>query len=176
MKITGGCHCGDITFEAEADPEEHFGLPLHRLPAIDRRGVPHLGPRRSSARSRLLTGQPAIYIKTGESGNKRVQAFCERCGSPIYATVADGRRAEDLQYPRSVPCASATSCLPKMQIWCKSAQPWLADRVSAQDRRAASTRHAGPDDKRRKLGDNRPARSGNRESNRWPSTLGTTSI
>jgi hypothetical protein len=34
---------------------------------------------------RLLSGNPRIYIKTGESGNKRVQTFCPDCGTPIYS-------------------------------------------------------------------------------------------
>ena len=32
MKIDGACHCGLITYEAEIDPEQVEGLPLHRLP------------------------------------------------------------------------------------------------------------------------------------------------
>jgi hypothetical protein len=35
----------------------------------------------------LRRGTPKIYIKTGESGNKRAHAFCPECGTPIYATV-----------------------------------------------------------------------------------------
>ena len=33
---------------------------------------------------KLLTGEPKVYVKTGESGNKRVQTFCPECGTPIY--------------------------------------------------------------------------------------------
>lgn len=34
----------------------------------------------------FLKGEPRIYVKTGDSGNKREQAFCSDCGSPIYST------------------------------------------------------------------------------------------
>jgi hypothetical protein len=33
----------------------------------------------------MLSGEPTIYAKTAESGAKSAQAFCPRCGSPIYA-------------------------------------------------------------------------------------------
>ena len=38
-----------------------------------------------------VTGEPAIYVKTtAESGKPRVQAFCGKCGSPIYSTTLGG--------------------------------------------------------------------------------------
>jgi len=39
MKVTGHCHCGQITYEAEVDPATVRGLSLHRLPEADRHGV-----------------------------------------------------------------------------------------------------------------------------------------
>ena len=43
---------------------------------------------------RILKGQPKIYVKTADSGNKRQQAFCGNCGTPIYATSAgDGPKS-----------------------------------------------------------------------------------
>jgi hypothetical protein len=34
----------------------------------------------------LRSGELKIYIKTGDSGTKRLQAFCPECGTPIYST------------------------------------------------------------------------------------------
>jgi hypothetical protein len=31
----------------------------------------------------LLSGTPKTYVKTAESGNKRLHAFCGSCGTPI---------------------------------------------------------------------------------------------
>lgn len=45
MKIDGGCHCGYITYEAEADPERPPSA-IARLPASLRIGVSHRRPRR----------------------------------------------------------------------------------------------------------------------------------
>ena len=49
------------------------------------------GPYRSIVPSdedafQLLSGELTIYNKIGDSGNARELAFCNRCGSHIYAT------------------------------------------------------------------------------------------
>ena len=36
----------------------------------------------------FLSGNPTVYIKTSDSGNKREQTFCPDCGSPIYSATA----------------------------------------------------------------------------------------
>ena len=42
-----------------------------------------------------MKGQPTNYVKTtADSGNPRVQAFCPKCGSPIYSTTpGEGQQA-----------------------------------------------------------------------------------
>src|SRR5499426_2962526 len=85
MKIDGSCHCGYVTFEAEADPETTTicnctdcqtmsGAPLRAIVAT-RPGT-----------FVLLSGKPTEYRKTADSGNVRLQAFCPHCGTPVYAT------------------------------------------------------------------------------------------
>ena len=89
MKIDGSCHCGDITFEAEADPANTSIC--HCTDCQQLTGTAfRTSIRAQPGTFKILTGEPAIYVKTAESGNKRVQAFCRRCGSPIYATSPDG--------------------------------------------------------------------------------------
>jgi hypothetical protein len=77
MKIDGRCHCGNVTFEAEADPETTTicnctdcqtmsGAPLRAIVAT-RPGT-----------FVLLSGKPTEYRKTADSGNVRLQAFCPR--------------------------------------------------------------------------------------------------
>src|SRR5271170_3610992 len=39
----------------------------------------------SAEHFKLLAGTPKRYVKTAESGNERLQAFCGNCGTPIYA-------------------------------------------------------------------------------------------
>jgi hypothetical protein len=82
MKIEGACHCGKIRYEAEIDPAMVTICHCTDCQVLSgsafRTVVP--APRASF---RLLSGQPKIYVKTGDSGNQRTQSFCADCGTPI---------------------------------------------------------------------------------------------
>ncbi|GJL82623.1 MAG: aldehyde-activating protein [marine bacterium B5-7] len=122
MKISGRCHCGAITYEAEVN--------------MDNVGICHCTDCQtlsgSAFRTVVLTepgsfqlhaGSPKIYMKTGESGAKREQAFCSECGSPIYS-AAPG----DAPKVHSIRLGTVTQryeLLPKFQIWHRSSQRWL---------------------------------------------------
>ena len=84
MKIDGQCHCGQITFEAEVDPNTlaicHCTDCQRLTSSAFRVNVP--APAEQFV---LLTVTPKSYVKTAESGNKRRHAFCGDCGTPIYA-------------------------------------------------------------------------------------------
>src|SRR3954447_24245118 len=41
---------------------------------------------------KIIAGEPTIYVKTAESGARRVQGFCPRCGTPIYSTAEGDSR------------------------------------------------------------------------------------
>jgi len=83
MKIDGGCHCGNITFVAEIDPDKvricHCTDCQTQTGSAFRTNVPA-----AKDAFTMRGGQPKIYIKTVESGSKRAQAFCPECGTPIY--------------------------------------------------------------------------------------------
>src|SRR5262245_45010036 len=93
MKIDGACHCGYIRVEGDADPEKttvcHCTDCQVGNGSAFRVNVPIPGA------TFRITGQPATYLKTtAESGNPRLQAFCPRCGSPIYSTSpGEGQQA-----------------------------------------------------------------------------------
>src|SRR6516162_1973604 len=74
---------------------------------------------------RLLSGEPKIYVKTGESGTKRVQSFCPECGTPIYSsTIGDGPKVYGVRVGTS---RQRDQLVPKTQLWCRSSQRWLAN-------------------------------------------------
>lgn len=124
MKIDGGCHCGNITYEAEIDPGK-VGI-CHCTDCQTLSGSAFrtivLVPEDAF---KLLSGEPKIYVKIGESGAKRAQAFCPECGSPIYATaVGDGPKVYNIRLGTARQRAELT---PKIQYWFRSAQHWLTD-------------------------------------------------
>jgi hypothetical protein len=63
-------------------------------------------------------------VKTAESGSKRAQAFCPRCGSPIYAAPAgEGPKTYNIRVGTT---HQRDQLVPKVQIWSRSEQRWLA--------------------------------------------------
>ena len=73
-----------------------------------------------------MTGEPTIYIKTtAESGHPRAQAFCPRCGSPLYSTTpGEGQQASYMV--RAGILEQRDQLMPKRQIWFRSARAWIA--------------------------------------------------
>jgi hypothetical protein len=124
MKIEGACHCGAITFEAEVDPEQTSIChctdcqTLSGSPFRASVTVPH-------EKFRIVAGEPAVYVKTAESGNKRAQGFCRKCGSPIYTTALG-----DSSAPYNIRLGvvkQRDQLVPKRQIWTRSRQSWIED-------------------------------------------------
>jgi len=124
MKIDGRCHCGYVTFQAEADPETTTicnctdcqtmsGAPL-RAVIITRPGT-----------FVLPSGKPTEYRKTADSGNVRLQGFCPQCGTALYATsIDDEPKAYNV---RLGALRQRNELLPRRQIFVRSQQVWVND-------------------------------------------------
>ena len=124
MKIDGGCHCGNITYEAEVDPEKAAICHCTDCQSLSGTAFRTVVISLVDAFT-LLSGEPKMYAKTGSSGAKRIQAFCPDCGSQIYATsVGDGPKIYGI---RLGTVRQRDELPPKRQIWHRSAQKWLAD-------------------------------------------------
>ena len=125
MKVTGGCHCGHITYEAEVDPATV--RVCHCTDCQKLTGTAFRATIASLPETfRLTSGTPKIYIKTAESGNKRAHGFCPECGTPIYSHCT---RAEPVNLSAGVggDRPARTICATVRQIWCRSALPWSMD-------------------------------------------------
>ena len=127
MKISGGCHCGFITYEGEIDPERVTICHCTDCQALSGTAFRIVVPV-PDTNFKMLTGQPTIYIKTGESGNKREQSFCPHCGSPIYAT-APGTGPKTFNI-RAGTIRQRDQLVPKSEIWARSKQRWVRDLAS----------------------------------------------
>ena len=124
MKIDGGCLCGDVAYEAEIDPEK-VGL-CHCTDCQTLSGSAfRIGVSSEEESFEMISGELKTFIKTAESGAKRIQAFCPECGTHIYTTgVEDG--------PKIYRIRVSTACQrnelpPKVQGWFRSAQPWVTE-------------------------------------------------
>jgi hypothetical protein len=123
MKIHGRCHCGRVSYEAEADPNK-VGI-CHCTDCQTFSGSPWRASIAVEAANFKLTGEPPkLYIKTAASGRQRAQAFCEVCGSAIYASTPENQQVYNL---RLGAIAERAQLPPKVQTWCSSALPWSSN-------------------------------------------------
>jgi hypothetical protein len=126
MKIDGGCHCGLITYEAEIDPQQVEVCHCTDCQRLSGSAFRVVAPAPADKFS--MSGEPTVYIKTADSGARRVQAFCPRCGSALYSTTAD---APPTSYVIRVGTIRQRNELPpRAQYWTRSAQPWIDDLAS----------------------------------------------
>ena len=122
MHVEGGCHCGEITYEAEVNPEKvvicHC-TDCQNLSGTAFRWVVFAEDEKFD----LKSGELKNYIKVAESGNERIQAFCPNCGSSIYSTsVGEAPKVLGL---RVGAINQRSELKPSKQVWCRSAQSWL---------------------------------------------------
>ena len=127
MKVDGQCLCGFLTYEADVDEtsvticnctdcQTHSGSAFRvTVPAQE-------------DTFKLLSGEPKIYVKVAQSGNKRALAFCPECGTPIYSRSADGKRG--FFGLRVGALRQRGLLIPSEQIWGRSAQRWT-ENISA---------------------------------------------
>ena len=123
MKIDGGCHCGYITYEAEVDPAEVTICHCTDCQTLSGSAFRTAVPAARDA-FRLRSGQPKTYVKTAESGAKRIQAFCPECGTSIYSSAVGDARIFMIRVGTTRQRADLP---PKVQIWCRSALEWVTD-------------------------------------------------
>lgn len=123
MKIDGGCHCGALTYEAEIDPDKV--AVCHCTDCQKMSGTAFRTVIRATEENfAMLSGEPKTYVKIAESGAEREMAFCGNCGTQIYGTSAGaGPKVYGI---RVGTVRQSHQLTPSVQIWTRSAQPWLS--------------------------------------------------
>jgi len=124
MQVHGGCHCGAIRFEAEVDPDGASICHCTDCQVLSASAF-RVNIAAKADGFRLLQGEPKEYVKYGDSGRGRAQAFCAECGCQLYATNAEGAR--DVFMLRAGVIEERAQLAPARQIWRRSAMPWLGD-------------------------------------------------
>jgi hypothetical protein len=122
LKIDGGCHCGNITYSAEVDPDK-VGI-CHCTDCQTLTGTAFRVSVAAAKEAFHLTGEPKIYIKTAESGGKRAQAFCPQCGTPIYSAAVNDPQVFNIRVGTA---RQRAELRPKTQGWYRSAREWVTD-------------------------------------------------
>ena len=123
MKITGRCHCGNLTYRATVDPQKVFVCHCTDCQSIS--GSPYrwfaVVPEENFE---LISGEPKTYKKNADSGDVSLQVFCPDCASPLYSTVEkDGPRNFNIRLGTA---NERGQLKPIGQVWHRSSQSWAA--------------------------------------------------
>ena len=128
MQVNGACHCGEITFTAEA--EANFCVICHCRDCQVMSGAPYRSilPVKESGFN-LVSGKLKLYHKNGDSGNRRELAFCGDCGTHVYATsvVEDVPLGQRMLGLRTGMLAEVADLPPQKEVWCESKVDWAQD-------------------------------------------------
>ncbi|RQR22833.1 GFA family protein [Burkholderia sp. Bp9143] len=122
MKVDGRCHCGAITYEAEVEPGTIVICNCTdcqlQSGSIFRTGIPA-----PAEKFRILKGSPKKYLKTCDSGAKRIHAFCGNCGGPVYSSAVENPLTYTLRVGALIQRYELGR--PVRQIWTKRRLPWM---------------------------------------------------
>jgi hypothetical protein len=122
MQIDGSCHCGSITYEADIDPAKV--AICHCTDCQSLSGTAFVAYVPVAKADFRLRGAPTVYVKTAQSGNRRAQAFCQTCGSRLYASAVEDPQVFNL---RLGTIRQRAELRPRQQVWCRSALGWVMD-------------------------------------------------
>jgi hypothetical protein len=87
MRYIGGCACGAVRFEANAEPIAEVHCQCSHCQK--RSGTGHSSyivfPQRAGVATK---GEAKTWRIKGDSGNEKIHAFCPTCGTPVFLTFA----------------------------------------------------------------------------------------
>jgi hypothetical protein len=122
MHIDGTCHCGAVSFTAQIDPTRVVVCHCSDCQVLS--GAPFRAVAIAPIDTLKVQGATKSYIKVAQSGNRRAQVFCPECATPLWATAPENATTVVVR----LGCVKQKAALsPSVQIWHRSALPWLPD-------------------------------------------------
>ena len=123
IHVNGKCHCGNIEIEATVKLSEVRAC--HCTDCQKMSGAPLRAIAVAAANKIKITGIPKEYIKIGDSGNRRIQAFCSECGTQLFAT--DMKKT--LYNLRTGFLEQKNKLVPQTNVFTQSSMPWIVNKI-----------------------------------------------
>ncbi|WP_430761293.1 GFA family protein [Solilutibacter silvestris] len=119
MKLSGGCLCGQVRYEASADPV--FSGNCHCTDCQHASGGPYAPVMMFPPNAVNTTGPVKYFASKGDSGHVIERGFCQNCGSQLFVKLEAvpgmvGIRPGSLDAPANFQ--------PDLDFFVSSAQPW----------------------------------------------------
>jgi hypothetical protein len=124
---TGGCQCGQIRYEIQAEP---LTLYVCHCQECQKQSSSAFGMSMPVPRDAvvILQGQPKQWQRVSDSGREVTCLFCGECGTRLFHNPARNSQITNVK-PGTL---DDTSWLkPAGNLWTQSSQPWvvLSDRM-----------------------------------------------
>jgi hypothetical protein len=117
-KFTGGCECGAIRYEVNAEPIVMFNC--HCRDCQKTTGGPYTPVFYVPAKAFKITkGSPKYYDTASEMVGANQRGFCPECGSRLF-----GGKTEQGQGIAASSLDDPSLYKPQFEIWTSDAQPW----------------------------------------------------
>ena len=120
---TGGCLCGDVRYECDADLD--LAIHCHCRDCQQATGSAFATvvavPKTAFS---LLKGKVKSYTVTAESGATVTREFCTNCGSPLFSYA---EILPDMMFLKAGSLDDPSVLKPVAAGWINSQQPWMAD-------------------------------------------------
>ena len=121
MKITGSCFCGSIKFAGTTNIDNIIAC--HCTDCQIFSGAPFRAVAICPQAEFSMTGTPKEFVKIGDSGNKRIQAFCDICGTHLFATDTN----KSMFNVRMGCIDQRDNLTPARHVFSSSAQSWVSE-------------------------------------------------
>jgi hypothetical protein len=117
--ITGGCRCGAVRYEYQAEPM--FPGFCHCRACQKTSGAPHTAAFAIPRESLRATGKLTRYEDKADSGGTVRTEFCPTCGSRV---LGGSSNMPDLAVIFATSLDDPSGFKPGMHVFTDSAQPW----------------------------------------------------
>ena len=121
--VNGKCHCGNIAIKAWVKLSEVRAC--HCTDCQKMSGAPLRAIALAPADKITINGTPKEYIKVGDSGNKRIQAFCQDCGTQLFATDME----KTVFNLRTGFLEQKNTLSPTQHVFTHSSMPWIKTKI-----------------------------------------------
>jgi hypothetical protein len=121
-RITGGCLCGGVRYDLDAEPA--MVVACHCATCQKNTGSAFSLNVGLPADAVAVTGEALATFedRSGASGNPFHRSFCSRCGSPISGR---GDAYPGVVFIKAGTLDDPSWVKPAAHIWCAEKQPWV---------------------------------------------------
>ncbi len=116
----GGCLCGRVRYTAST--RRASALVCHCRDCQKQSGSAFSVMFALPAGDLQLMGELATWVGESASGRPVHRRFCPRCGSPV---LTESPARPGLAIVKAGTLDDPTWLAPRVQLWCRSAQPWV---------------------------------------------------